>query len=224
VNIRFSMLTVAGAGVLAFAGVSSGSNPRGDHLSPLERLDERTTKYQEFLTTKLGITPFNCGRVVDQPSFGSESVVSVYSQTQNGRLVSYVSCVQAAENLWQRSKSMHDVANAQAVGIKRVDAEIPSAVAEHIKQVWMRMLRDRRPWKRPRLEFELGGYLRFSIQQLHGPALEAELWLPPPGPKTQALVKISDALWEYCKATPAARPAIASKIDREATALLALLK
>jgi hypothetical protein len=40
----------------------------------------------------------------------------------------------------------------------------------------------------------------------------------------QALAKISDSLWEYCKATPVKRSAIANKIDREAKRLLEQLK
>ncbi len=217
-------LAILGMVVLAFVRVCSGEQTSTDYLSPLDRVDEKITRYQDFLTAKLGITPFDCGRVVDEPSFEPESIISVYSQMQNGRHAFYVTSVKAAANLWQRSKSMRAIAQAQAVDIKRVDAEIPQTVAEHIRQVWLRMVRERHPWERPRLEFELGGYLRFSIQQLDGPPLEAELWLPPRGPKTRALVKISDALWEYCKAAPANRPAIANEIDREATRLLEQLR
>jgi hypothetical protein len=143
---------------------------------------------------------------------------------RNGRRGFYVTSVEAADNLWQRSNSMRDIAKAQAVRIRRIDAEIPRAAAEDIRQVWLRMLRDRRPMKKSRIEFELAGYLRFAIQQPHGEALEAELWLPALGPKTRSLVKISEALWEYCKATPANRRQIASKIDHEADWLLAQLK
>jgi hypothetical protein len=108
---------------------------------------------------------------------------------RNGRRGFYVTSVEAADNLWQRSNSMRDIAKAQAVRIRRIDAEIPRAAAEDIRQVWLRMLRDRRPMKKSRIEFELAGYLRFAIQQPHGEALEAELWLPALGPKTRSLVK-----------------------------------
>ena len=217
-------LAIVVLGVLAFAGVCSGERRSSDYLSPLERVDEKITRYHVFLTEKLGVTPFDCGRVVDEPSFGPESIISIYSQTHNGRRAFYESSVQAEANLWQRSKSMGDMGQTRAVGIRRVDAEIPQGVAEHIRQVWLRMLRDRHPWERSRLEFALSGYLRFSIQQPDGSPLEAELWLPAREPKRQALVQISEALWNYCRAAPASRPAIAKKIDREANRLLAWLK
>ena len=178
-------MTTAG---LSSAEVRNADRARADHLSPLDFTDRKTNSYRSFLNRKLGLTPFDCGRVVDDSSLGPEGIVSVYSQVQNGRRVFYVSSVEARANIWQRSNSMRDIAQGKAVGVRRVDAEIHRAVARHISDVWLRMLRDQRPFERSRVEFELAGYLQFSIQQTHGTRLEGELWLPPQGPKTRGLV------------------------------------
>src|SRR6266550_7951308 len=99
-----------------------------DHLSPLDFSDKKTNSYRSFLSQKLGLTSFDCGRVVDDASLGPEGIVSVYSRAQNSRRVFYMTSVEATVNIWQRSNSMRDIAQAQAVGIRRVNAEIPQAV------------------------------------------------------------------------------------------------
>lgn len=224
--MRVLSLTVAIVTIACFASaeVRTGDRANTDHLSPVNRGDESINKYRALLAAKLGVTPFDCGRVVDTSSFGPETFVSVYSQMRNGRRVYYVTSVQAEANLWQRTKSMHEVGKARGVGVRRIDAEIPQSIAQTIRQIWLRMLHDLRPAPPLGLEFVMNGYLDFSIQQSAAHSLDGELGLPAPGPKTQALVKISDGLWEYCQATPAKRPAIANKIDLEVKHLLAQLK
>jgi len=211
------------AGLIS-AEVRNADRASADHLSPLDLSDKKTNSYRSFLSQKLGLTPFDCGRVIDDSSLGPEGIVSVYSRVQNGHRVFYVTSVEARANIWQRSNSMRDTAQAKAVCIRRADAEIPRIVAQHISEVWLRMLRDQRPLEPSRIEFELAGYLRFSIQQLHGPHLEGELWLPPQGPKTRALMKISENLWKYCKSSPANRAPMAKTIDSKARQLLGQLK
>src|SRR5436309_1730472 len=61
-----------------------------DHLSPLDFSDKKINSYRRFLSQKLGLTSFDCGRVVDDASLGPEGIVSVYSRAQNGRRVFYV--------------------------------------------------------------------------------------------------------------------------------------
>lgn len=223
-NGRSLALGIITISVLTSADVRAARRGNFDHLSPLDFGDKKMNSYRSFLSQKLGLTPFDCGRVVDDASLGPEGMVSVYSRVQNDGRNFCVSSTEATVNIWQHSNSMRDIAQAQAVRIRRVDVEISAVVAEHIRQVWLRMLRRERPLKRSRIEFELAGYLRFSIQRPHGAQLEGELWLPPQGPKTQALVEISENLWKYCKASPAGRLAIATTIDREARQLLAQLK
>jgi hypothetical protein len=218
------MLAIMMIAALNGAEVRTADRATADHLSPLDFSDRSVNNYRSFLAAKLGMTPFDCGRIIDTPSFEPESIVSVYSETQNGHRAFYVTSVQAAANLWQSSKSMRDLAQAQTVSIQRINAEISESIAKKIRTIWTKMLRDAHVPPPLGLEFELDGKLGFSIQQPDGLPLDGELWLPPPGPKTQALVKISDALGEYCKATPANRTAVANKIDREATRLLEQLK
>jgi hypothetical protein len=220
----FILLGITAILGLSLAQARSDDRPNADHLSPLDLSDKSINNYRSFLAGKLGVTPFDCGRVIDTPSFEPESFVSVYSHTQNGRRVCYVTVTRADANLWQRTKSLHDMRAAQNVGIQRIDAEISESVAKKIRQVWTRMLQASRVPPPLGLELELDGKLIFSIQQAVGSTLAAQLWLPAPGPKTRALVEMSNALWDYCKSAPANRPAIASKIDQEATRLLAKLK
>ena len=220
-SLAFAIIMIS---ILTSTDVQAAPDAKFDHLSPLDLVDKKMNSYRSFLSQKLGLTPFDCGRVVEDASLGPEGLVSVYSRVRNDRRGFYVSSTKATVNIWQHSKSMRDIAQAQAVQIRRVDVEIPAIVAEHIRQVWLRMLRRERPLDRSRIELELAGYLRFSIQRPHVAQLAGEIWLPPQGPKTQTLVKISENLWKYCEASPASRAAIATTIDREARQLLAQLK
>jgi hypothetical protein len=209
---------------LASAEMQRADRANADHLSPVDRGDEKMNEFRDLLNVKLGVTPFDCGRVTDSSSLGPEGVLSVWSETKAGRRTYRVTSVEAADNLWQRTKSMRDADKARSVTTHRIDVQISEPIAEKIKQVWTGMLRDARPASPSEVRYVMDGYLDFSIQQsAHSSSLYGHLALPAPGPKTESLVKISDALWEYCKAAPENRSAIASKIDREVTRLLAQL-
>lgn len=139
-KVPSASLVIMAMGVLGFVLARGAEPARGDHLAPLAQVDERITKYQALLRAKLGITPFDCGRVLNEPSFEPESVVSVYSPVQGGQQRYHVTLVTAKANIWQETESMHHVDKAAAVNIERIDAEIPQGVAEHIRQVWLQML------------------------------------------------------------------------------------
>ena len=224
--MKILVITVTLLGITHFtlADIGNHGGWSNDHLAPPDRTDEKTNSYQRLLVEKLGVTPFDCGRVVDSSSFGSEVLVSVYSRTQDRHRTYYVTSVSPEENLWQRTRSMRNTRNADSVDIHRIDAEIPEAVAVEIREVLLKMLHGARPSPPLGLEFTIQGYLDFSIQQSDTHPLYGQLRLPGPGLKTQTLAKISKSLWEYCQATPANRPSVAKKIDNQAKRLLAALK
>ena len=210
-----------------FATADTAFHQRGqanDHLAPPNRADEKVNSYQRLLLAKLGVTPFDCGRVVDASSFGPEILVSVHSRMQDGRRAYYVTSSSPEGNLWQRTYSLRRPGNAESTRIRRIDAEIPESVALEIKEVWLRMLRRARPSPPLGLEFEIQGYLEFSIQQSNSHSVHGQLQLPASGPKTQTLAEISDDLWKYCQAAPTNRHAIADKIDKNAKRLLESLR
>jgi hypothetical protein len=224
-RVWLSTLAITMVAGLALAEKQGADRANADHLSPVDRADEKMEKFRALLNLKLGVTGFDCGRVIDSSSLGPEGVLSVWSETKTGRRTYHVTSVEAIDNLWQLTKSMRQPDNARAVATHRMDVEISEAIAEKIKQAWTKMLETERPASSSEVRYVMDGYLDFSIQRPgDSSALYGQIRLPAPGPKTEALAKISDALWEYCKAAPADRPAIANKIDREATRLLALLK
>jgi hypothetical protein len=221
-SIPFAVLSLVG---LVISGVCSADDPNDDHLSPVDRRDKALNRYRSLLIKKLGVTPFDCGRIIDSASLGPEAVLSVWCEGNGGRQACRITSIEALENLWQRTNSMRDPASVEGVAIRRIDTNIPESTAKRIREIFLRMLQNVRPAAPLGAELVMSGYLDFAIQRSSdSPPLEGEILLPPRGPKTQALVNISDALWEYSKAAPANRPAVARKIDREATALLDQLK
>jgi len=113
----------------------------------------------------------------------------------------------------------------------RHDAEIPETTAK-VKDVWIRMLKDVRrsqPSSHPYMmggEYVIGGLDReFSIQQSYDSLRYGRLFRSPvPGTKTDAFLKLTEMLIDYCEAAPADRPAIGDNIDRQAKSLITRLK
>jgi hypothetical protein len=193
-----------------------------DHLAPVDRDDEIINKYRQVLTSKLSITRFDFGRVIIQPSFESESSVSIYSRRAKGGETYYVTYIASRANLWQQTRSARKIEAAQSVGIERIDAELPKPVAELVRDIWIRMLEDRRP--RPVWLNMQGRRLEFSLERRRNSPVEAELWLPPPGAKTEALVRLVDSLSTYCQNPSSTRIFLAQKVERQARQLLSQLK
>jgi hypothetical protein len=205
--------------------------PYDDALAPRDRSDKKIENYHRLLNAKLSVTPFDCGRVLDTPSFERENMVSVYSRLRKGQRTYYVSLVEPEAQLWKYSDLKKQTHDARNVPVRRIEAEIPASLGKRLKQAWLEMLQRLRPLRREpganpnsEAEFEFTGTLHFSIQRANRPPLEGELWTPPPGKKTQMFKEISDDLYKYCEAIPAKRPAIANRIDRHARQLLDEIK
>jgi hypothetical protein len=217
----------------AAAAIAEPLSNDQDHLQPIGWEDKRNDQYRHLLESKLGVTPFDCGRAIVELPFEGELSVSVYSSSQENRQPRYfVTYVKAEHNLWQRTGMLKHPDAARSVKAMRHDAEIPDTTAKFVKDVWVRMLKDVR--RDPRSskpymvggEYVIGGLGReFSIQQSHHSRLNGWLFRSPaPGTKTEALVKLTDMLIDYSEAFPADRPAIGDKIHREAKSLLTRLK
>jgi hypothetical protein len=204
--------------------------PDVDHLLPPEM--QQFSKYYELLSSKLGVTEFNCGRVFVIPSFDPEYSVSVYREPSNGgRTTYYVTYVVAASNLSQRTDTGVYPEKGESVKTRRIDAAIPEHVAELVRQVWQRMLTgSQRPRPTPTPSRQMiafdGTLVDFSLERPNATQLSGELdvSIPPPGRKTKELVALARLLVSYCQANPAERPSIAKRIDHKANELLAALK
>lgn len=225
-------LTLAWIACSAAAAPPSRVQNDWDHLEPIDWKDKTDDQYRNVLESKLGVTPFDCGRVIVELPFEGELSVSVYSNSQRNRQPRYfVTYVKAEHNLWQRTGMLKHADAARSVKAMRQDAEMPKTTAKLVKDVWVRMLKDVRRYpssSQPYMmggEYVIGGLGReFSIQQSHHSRLYGRLFRSPaPGTKTEALVKLTDTLVDYCEAAPADRPAIRDKIDREAKRLLTRL-
>ena len=187
-------------------------------------------KYRALWTAKFGPTPFNYARMMAEPAFAPEYSVSVYSQSSRPDQAKYVvTYIVGDQNLWQATDIAKQPQRAKGVKTRRTDCEISEQTAEKVKQAWIAMLSvDQHPKPMPK---EVVGratdatVAEFSIQSSHGEALYGEVAVElAEGRKTRGLLEVANALIEYCKATPAERPVIASQIDRKANRVLELLK
>jgi hypothetical protein len=199
-----------------------------DHLLPVE--PERNPKYWKILMSKIGVAPFNCGRAIILPAFEPEGATSVYGLSKNGRTSYYVTDVSARKNVWQQTDGARFPEKGQLVGVERRDAEISAHTALLVREVWMRMLSGPQTPKPTPPQREVvtldATTVEFSLELPNRPPLRGELVLSEPyrGKKTEQLVDLWNRLFEYCKAAPHKRSAIADDIERRATQLLSLLQ
>lgn len=220
---RLLLVAVALTWVLALEAASDGDRLYQVNLAEFP-------KYRALLLGKLGSTPFNCGRVMVQPAFAPEYSISVYSRSlARGEAEYLVAYVAADQSLWEESDAGKEPEQAEHIHIRQVNCEIPKQIAEKVKQAWFGMLTGNQHPTPMRQEDAARAtdatIAEFSIQVPPTKTLYGEIPTQlPSGPRTKALLEVANSLSDYCKAEPTDRPAIASKIDREATALLEQLK
>ena len=196
-----------------------------DHLAPIDL--KQSPNYRRLLASRLGVTPFNCGRATLLPAFDPEGSVSVYWVLGSGHKMYRVTFIEVAKNLYQRTDGARYPARAKAVKDRRLDTEIPERTALVVREVWLRMLRDVKPISLPTNVVVLDATIaEFSLEMPTGPPLRGELnfSFSYPGKKTKPLVDIWNALYEYCKATVEERSAIANQIERKSIHLLETLR
>jgi hypothetical protein len=197
-----------------------------DRLMPLEPGE---AKYRALLRQKLCLTPFDCGRIIVMPPFQkSEITVSIYSRrSAAGATEYYATSVEAADNLRDWSDAGRVPSRAKRLKVRRIDAPIPAKTAQLLGDVWTRMLAHTQSPAEPRaldlsymdatmLEFCMGTQARARCGELD--------WVPTLPKKTHLLSDFAVTLPDYCAARADARPALAKRLDQQATALLNLLK
>ena len=219
-----------------------------DHLEPEPPYLREHPNYRKVLISKLGVTPFDCGRLLALPFPGGEGSQSVYSKSSNGRRVYYVTRISSEKNLWDLTDGGRHPEMARSVKTQRIDAEIPQKTAELLRQVWLGMLegpQKPRPTPPPNhVVLVDASFFEFSIERTDGPSLVGVLNIsagyagrerttapalpraqiaPGFGDRLRMLVDVSEAVYQYCVAEPAKRSAIARKIDQKATRLLEML-
>lgn len=200
-----------------------------DHLLPVNLEEMPVTR--GLLRSKLGPTPFDCGRSTVWPPFQGEACVSIYGKSKGGRRTYWVTFVSAEENIYQRTDGGHHPEKAKTVTTKRVDAEIPERTALLLRKVWMKMLqgphgaRPTPPPKRPPISID-GTLMEWSLERRGAPPLYGmlDVSLPFPGEKTRQFFDLSEAVYQYSQAIPDKRPGLVDKIDKQATKLLKKLK
>lgn len=226
--MRTRSLTVVSILIAIVVSVHSAVPSNADHLVAADL--NKCRNYRKILVSKLGITPFDCGRAFLMPPFDPEASCSVYRTSKNGQRIYCVTCISVRQNLWQRTDAAHYPARAKNIKAERLDAEIPERTAHLVREVWLRMLQE------PSVSRSIASPTRvvlldttdaeFSLERSNAAPLYATLnfSLSFPGKKTKQLVGIWNTLFEYCKVPAEKRSEIASRIEWQASQLLAQLK
>ncbi len=215
---------------LVCAGLAHGASLSVyDQLLQVDWSDIRD--YRPLRQEKLELTPFDCGRVIIQPYVAVEQSVSVYSRPGGaGRRAYMVTLISCDRSLWQTTDTGRRAGAAALVKTRRIDCEIPSVTAEHLKTVWTRMLagpHGPRPLKTSDLTSSDGIEADFSIQLPYQRTLNGmlpDMTFPPQNTVTGTLVAISNDLIAVCQAQPSARQKILSRIDRRTISLLGKIR
>jgi hypothetical protein len=222
--MRTLIVTLALALQIAFPRCASSQNDH-DHLALLNT--KLFTHYRKILTSRLGLTPSDYGRVIVSPAFEPEYSISIYQSTGLGHGTYRITYVAATESIWALTNGGNDLSRIEEVNIRRTDADIPMSTAGILKQVWMKMLKQSRghappdgEWGRiPMDSTSIEWYLQLPDRRLK--SAEVNNYFPI-GPNTRAFIGLTTGdLVQYCKADPKVRPAIARKIEASARKLLA---
>lgn len=193
----------------------------------------QASAYRATLLSKIGITPFDYGRIIVRPSFEPEFAISVYSQRDtHGRPAHHITYISLAENLYQKTDGGHHVEKARRLRTRRIDADLSETTANVLREVWFQMLRRASGHvPPPRSEWEVipgdTTDIEWSLEQANGTALYGQLnqYVAKIGKRTQTFIHLTDDLLvEYCEAKPSSRASLDAKLHAEARRLLALLR
>jgi len=212
------------AAALPFATPYTNGSERDDHLIPADPLFQ---KYRDFLASKLGHSPFNCGRVFIEPAFEGESSISVYCLSENhvGQKCR-VTYMEASDNLWQRTNALQNVERASRVNIRRIDAEISAATALPVRSAFSRILKMTRPHTAREGEVRTlttdATQTEFSLEVAGRPQLWSQLdvSLVRQGKHVRNLLTLSRLLVDYCKANQRDKPYIEHALERTVAQLI----
>lgn len=204
-----------------------------DHLADrLLRANLTLTSRYRPVAEKLGVTPFNCGRVIYLHPFSGEESVSVYSRTSQDATVRYqITYLKADQNLYHLTDEGRTPSAVNRARVTRIDAGVPESTAKLIRRVWMRTLRQARgTYPPPRDQWEAvpadSTQLEFSLQTETTTTQFGLLntFLATQRPKVEKLLRISKSLISYSQGSAQERQGIAREIDNQANELLALFR
>jgi hypothetical protein len=180
--------------VLLVAGSSFAAS--NDHLVPRSK---SFAEYHQLVRRHLGITSFDCGRIIITPDLGPEAALSVYSK--DGRY--YVTETAASgHGFWQALETR------ERIKIVRVDAEISAPTAKAIGQSLAALLRDVRPDASARTVLAADVHLvEVSLQTANG-VISADVPRESAGPRMKGVELLFQALVNYCEASPLKRKSL----------------
>ena len=203
----------------AFGNVSGSESTTNDHLEPPDERFE--PMYRKLLARRLFITPANYVRVVDLPSPASvgESTVAIYSKPDKPDQV-FITCTRAARNLYYAAFSDDpNFPKDPPMKIARFDAVFPKPVAKTIGEGVRRMLAETHPRTKGNLIILHGTEIEFSVEDRPGPTIRGLLTPYAKGKNATALRRLTHLLKLYCEAKPTSLPALARKIEAQASQL-----
>ena len=188
-------------------------------------------EYREVWSSKLEVTPFNCGRTVVLPAFEPECSTSIYSESQiDGRIRYRITYISAERNIWQAGGGFHYPAKAAAVKTSRIDADIPESTAQLLRKLWLEMLKSVSHGKDPEADAEVTPLdvpqFEWSIKQSFARVVRGRL-----NPyiqvrqRSRAFADLSNVtLPAYCKAAAGKRSSLVVEIEKRASELLIMAK
>src|SRR5438132_9640352 len=105
------------------------------HLTPFFKGVTYEERYRKLLESRLGLTPFDCGREIVWPDLGPETCVAIFSRIQNRRRTYWVTLtVPGKSSFWQVTDGMNRklLNEASKMLVLRSDAEISEIRADLI--------------------------------------------------------------------------------------------
>jgi hypothetical protein len=197
-----------------------------DHLEPFVKF----TEYEKLIQTWLFVTRGELARFFQQPEFDNrpETAISIYRDLRklNGLPGGYwITSTQPDVSL---QKCLHGYGskrpiNPATIRIHRHDAPLPESTGVVIHRLWLTMLQQAKPVANPERYIRLDSSTEvFIVTNPNGKVLTATDPTPevPQNAKTLELVRIAFHLLDYPEVKPAARLALAQRIESQATTLL----
>jgi hypothetical protein len=184
--MRFVCIALLFVAVTSFAA----SN---DHLVPRSNVEP---EYHQVVRGRLGVTSFDCGRIIVTPDLGPEAAIAVYSK--DGRFC-ITETAASGHGFWQ-ARETHE-----RVKVVRVDAEVSARTAKAIREALLALLKDVRPDASAREVVAADVHLfEVSVQTPKG-VLTADVPREKGGPHTKAVELLFQSLVNYCEAHPSKR-------------------
>jgi len=194
------------------------------HLTPFFKGVTYEERYRKLLESRLGLTPFDCGREIVWPDLGPEICVAIFSRIQNRRRIHWVTLtVPGKSSFWQVTDGMNRklLNEASKIPVLRSDAEISEIRANLIREAWSVMIRNAHPenYNRPSpdgMRVIMGGNTDFYLQTPHGVQRASFPALPECNSAAHVLLNLCNTLIAYCEAKPSERERLGKRAEAQA--------